>query len=84
MSIKATRARKLSIIGDCPGSFDAMIQAIPDAVFDGLTSRQIALLVDANWRLAGASKAIAARSAIAEGGVWDVRRERFVELRATP
>lgn len=80
--IKINRASRLAIIGNCPCSFAAMIEAIPDAVMDVLTSKTIAALVDANWRLFRASKAIAARDAINEGGVWDAQREAFHHLAA--
>jgi len=60
---KINRARKIAAIGDCHASFDAMLDAIPVAVIDRLSSRELAALIDANWRLARASKAIgAARS----------------------
>jgi hypothetical protein len=80
MSIKINRAKKLAAIGSCPGSFLAMLDAIPLGVRGSLNSGQIALLLDANWRLACASKAIAAADAIAEGGCWDSRCQRFREL----
>jgi len=82
MSTKISRAHKLAAIGNCPGSFEAMLAAIPLGVRRTLNSGQIALLLDANWQLACASKAIANADAIAEGGVWDHRRQAFRELRA--
>lgn len=80
--IKITRARRLAIIGNCPGSFAAMVEAIPAAAIAALSSKAIAAVVDANWQLASASKAIAARDAISEGGVWDSREECFRALAA--
>jgi hypothetical protein len=82
MSIKINRAQKLAAIGRCPGSFIAMLEAIPASAIETLNSRELAELIDANWRLAGASKAIAASDALSEGGVWDHRNQRFRELRA--
>lgn len=81
MSIKINRAQKLAKIGDCPGSFFAMLEFIPASAIAALNSRQIAELIDAVWRLASASKALAAADAIMEGGVWDHGKQRFRELR---
>lgn len=79
-SIKIKRALKLSTIGSCSGSAIAMLDAIPQSVVAALTSAQLADLIDANWRLAGASKAIAERDAVAEGAVWDARNQRHIPL----
>ena len=80
MSIKIERARKLSLTGNYPASFGAMLAAIPASIVDALTSRQLAELIDANWTLAQASKAIANREALAEGAVWDARAQAFRSL----
>ena len=58
-SIKITRAYKKSSIGSCPLSAQAMLEAIPDQIIAKLTSDELATLIDANWRLAQRSKAIA-------------------------
>lgn len=79
-ALKIKRARELSTIGDNPTSFAAMANAIPADVIAALPARLIAQLVDANWQLAGTSKAIAARDAISEGAVWDERRGAFREI----
>lgn len=68
---KVNRALRLSAIGAHPASASAMLSAIPADVIDALPARLIAQMLDANWRLASTSKAIAARDAITEGGVWD-------------
>ena len=81
-TIKIKRALRLSTIGSCHYSAMAMLDAIPETVVAALTSAQIAELIDANWRLAQASKAIAEREIVAEGAVWDARTERMIELRA--
>lgn len=82
MTIKIERARKASIIGDCPGSFGAMIDLIPATTRAALTGRQIGELSDAMWRACQQSKALANREAIDEGGVWDARQQRYREIAA--
>lgn len=80
--IKVNRARKLAGIGDCPASYSRMLDAIPDSVVAALPARLVALLVDANWRLAAASKTIAERAACDAGVVWDEAQGRMRELSA--
>ena len=70
-SIKVNRAFSLAGIGRYPGSASAMLQAIPPAMIAALTAAQIAAIMDANWALAQASKAIRATEALVEGGIWD-------------
>lgn len=79
-TIKIKRALKLSTIGSCHGSAHAMLAAIPQSVVTSLTSKQLAELIDANWRLAVASKVIAERDIVNEGAVWDARSQRLIEL----
>lgn len=79
-SIKVNRALQSAAIGDCPRSAAAMLEAIPASVIARLTSREIAALLDANWRLALASKAQADREAVQTGAIWDAAGERMVEL----
>ena len=78
--IKINRARQISIIGNCSGSFAAMLEAIPTSVIARLPSREVAALIDANWRLAQASKSIAAQDALFDGGVWDSSAQSFRAL----
>lgn len=73
-SIKVNRALRVSGIGAHPGSASAMLAAIPEDIIDHLPARLIARLLDANWRLAGQSKAIACTDAIAEGMIWDAKK----------
>jgi hypothetical protein len=40
-------------------------------------------LIDANWRLAGASKRLAEEEAVANGVVWDYRRGHAREIAPT-
>ncbi|NBN63087.1 hypothetical protein [Pannonibacter tanglangensis] len=80
MSIKITRAAKLSRIGDTPRSFAAMAQYLPDSVIKSLTSVQLAEMIDALWTCAGDAKAIAAREAIEAGCVWDAKRNMSRDL----
>lgn len=79
-ALKIKRARQLSTIGDCHETFAAMANAIPSDVVAALSSRRIAQIIDANWRLAGASKAAAEREAISNGAVWDERAQRMREI----
>jgi len=81
-STKINRARKASVIGDCPGSFAAMVDLVPASARATLTGRQIGELADAMWRACQQSKAIAAREAIDEGAVWDARSGRLREIAA--
>lgn len=69
--IKIRRAQKLSKIGDCYGSFAAMLDGVPATV-----------VIDAMWSVAGASKAIADREACSNGFVWDARSCRARNLAA--
>ena len=78
--VKISRASKMSAIGNCPGSYAAMLDAVPAAVLDALSSRQIATLVDAVWRACEQSKSIAIAAAVDEGAVWDARSQKFREI----
>lgn len=78
--IKVNRAMSLASIGAYPESARAMLRAIPHIVVAALTAKQLAALMDANWTLAQASKAIAERAVIEDGGVWDATRGRFEAL----
>lgn len=82
MSIKLDRAAKLCDLARYPASYAAMLDAIPASIIDALTARQIAELVDANWRLAQASKALRADEVISDGGIFDDRRGQFRALAA--
>lgn len=77
MTIKINRARKLSVIGNTPGSFYAMIERIPATVTGAITSRQLADMVDAMWAACQEAKALAAKEAIDQGAVWDARSQRL-------
>ena len=79
-SIKINRAQKLTSIGKYPGTWAALLAHVPAELRNTLTARQIAQTVDALWACAQASKAIADREAIADGGVWDARRQQFHDL----
>jgi hypothetical protein len=80
--LKYNRAKSMSIIGSCPKSFDAMWDAIPIQIKQILSGKLLAQLVDANWHLAGTSKAIAARDIVAEGYVYDAKNQRSIALAA--
>lgn len=69
--IKINRALQQSTIGTCPGTASTMLAAIPVEVIAALPARLIAQMLDANWQLAGASKATADVEAIGAGFVWD-------------
>lgn len=77
MTIKINRARKLSAIGDVPGSFYAMVERVPAAVTAAITSRQLADMVDAMWAACQEAKALAEKEAIDQGAVWDARSQRL-------
>lgn len=79
-SIKVNRALRNSGIGAYPSSAATMLAAIPEDIIDHLPARLIAKLLDANWRLAGQSKAIACADAITEGAIWDAKHERHLEI----
>lgn len=76
--IKVNRAVKISAIGAHPGCASAMLAAIPADVMAALPARLIASLIDANWQLAQASKAIAIKDAITEGVLWDGTKHREI------
>ena len=77
---KVNRALRLSAIGIHPASASAMLRAIPAEVIAATPARLIAQMIDANWRLASASKAIAARDALTNGGAWDEARGAMREF----
>jgi hypothetical protein len=81
MSIKYLRARKMSVIGSCPGSFDAMWAAIPAPARAQLSGHQMAALVDGLWQLASASKRLADIETISNGFVWDYNQSHVRDLR---
>lgn len=81
-SRKVNKAVAMCSIGTHRESATAMLRAIPADVIDALPARLIAQLIDANWRLAGASKAIAAAEAIQEGCVWDAQQGRHRDIAA--
>lgn len=76
--IKVNRALTMSQIGNNPASAAAMLAAIPNDVILALPSRMIAQILDANWRLAQNSKAIALRDALSDGAIWDGQRSREI------
>ena len=78
--IKVKRAFAKASIGTCPGSAADMLAAIPQSTISALTSTQLAELIDAMWAACQRSKALHAREVIAEGSVWDARRECLLEL----
>lgn len=79
-TIKIKRALRLSTIGANHASANAMLDFVPAAIIETLPARKLAEMLDAMWQLAGNSKAVAARDAIKEGGVWDDRASRFRAL----
>lgn len=72
---KNNRVAKLCDLARYPESYRAMADAVPVAVWDALPARLIAELIEANWRLAQKSKALADRETIENGFVWDEGRE---------
>lgn len=76
--IKVNRAVKMSAIGAHSISASAMLSAIPADVIASLPARLIAALLDSNWQLAQASKAIAIKDAVADGAVWDGTKHRDI------
>lgn len=79
-SIKINRALRQSSIGANPASASAMLAGIPASIIQTATSRQLADLLDASWSLTQESKAIAARSWIDEGAIWDARQQRLRDI----
>lgn len=80
--IKIDRARKASKIGKFPRSFNAMVAAIPSEAISALTSKQIAIMIDAIWDACQRSKGIAERDACTEGAVWDAKAGKLREISA--
>ena len=76
-TIKVKRASKIASIGKYPGTWNALLAHVPHELVQTLTVRQLAQTVDVLWACAQASKAIATREAISEGGVWDSRQRAF-------
>lgn len=81
-STKVKRALRMSFIGANPGSAAAMLDSIPAEVVDALPARLIALMLDANWRLAQESKVIALCDAVSEGAIWDARSQKLRDIAA--
>lgn len=80
--LKISRARKLSKIGDCHGTFAAMASHVSVTVADAVSSRTLATIIDDLYDASQAAKAIAVTDAIAEGAVWDARQERHRNIAA--
>jgi hypothetical protein len=80
--IKINGALTLANVGRFPGSADAMLERIPEAVATALTSKQLAHLLDALWDACQEAKGLAARDACSEGVVWDARRGELREIAA--
>lgn len=80
MTIKNTRARKLSKIGNYPSTFAAISGFIPDDVWQKLSSKEIASLIDAMQDLAQNSKALEVKEILENGGIWDDSINQFREL----
>lgn len=81
-TIKVNRALAQAEIGRNPASATHMLDYVPEALVAGLTARQLAAVLDTMWRACQDAKAIAARDAIAEGGIWDERRQTLRPLAA--
>jgi hypothetical protein len=81
MTIKISRAKKLSRIGVFHTSFDACLTRIPPAVVTALSAQLLADLVDAIWAACQDAEDRTEREAIADGAVWDAVSEKFVEFR---
>ncbi len=79
-SVKINRALKMAKIGDNPGSASDMLDAIPAKIIKQLPSRLLADLLDANWALAQASKALANRETCENGAVWDGRHQALRDI----
>lgn len=80
MSIKLTRARRLSDTGRYPGTYDALLDHMPCDLIARLTAAEIAVVIDTMYRCSARAKALAERDAITEGCVWDARHRKLVEL----
>lgn len=78
--IKINRAMRLAEIGRYPASAAAMLRPIPAKVIASVTAKTLAAILDANWRIAQESKAIAIKDALDEGGLWDNCQQRFRAL----
>jgi hypothetical protein len=79
---KIHRALRSAAIGQFPASAEAMLEHVPACVVARLTGSELGELLDALWTCANRSKALHAAEVIAEGAVWDTRREAFREIAA--
>jgi hypothetical protein len=77
---KETCALKVAAIGRYPASANAMLAYLPDSVATGLPAHALAELLDAMWALAREAKRLAIQDAIADGCVWDARRNAFRDI----
>lgn len=80
MTIKISRAYQNAEIGKYPASREAMLKHLPDELIKTLTSRELAMVLDALWSCAEAAKVIAEQEIVAEGAVWDAKTQRLIEL----
>lgn len=81
-SIKINRAIALAKTGKNPGCALDMMAAIPANVVAHLPARLLAEMIDANWQLALASKAISTSGACDEGVIWDAANGRLRDIAA--
>ena len=80
--LKYMRTKSRSAIGIYHASFEAMWDNIPIEIKKALPSKMLAKLIDANWRLSSASKALATREIIENGFLWDAQRNKSINLEA--
>lgn len=76
-SIKLSRARKMSIIGDLPATYDAMLAHLPPSLVEAAPARVIADVIDSLYRASLEAKSLHERDIIAEGAVWDAERQEM-------
>ena len=79
-SIKINRAIAAARIGAHPACAHDMLEAIPAKIVKRLPARLLAEMLDANWALAQASKALANKETCEFGAVWDSRTQRLRDI----
>jgi hypothetical protein len=78
--IKINRAVARAAVGRFPGSVDAMLERIPHAVAEALTSTQLALLLDAMWDACQEAKGQRDIENISNGCIWDASRQAMRDI----
>ena len=79
-TIKINKAIRKSHLGNFNRSANAMLEYVPEKVFDQLNSDGLADLLDALWKACQDAKIIKEKEICDEGCVWDWRQKKLRDI----